>query len=60
VFRSGKETASGMVVGVDDNARLLVRKGDGSLLVLGTGEISIRLAHGPVNQYHLQEGAKHA
>jgi len=60
VFRGGKETANGMVVGVDDNARLLVRKGDGSLLVLGTGEISIRLAHGPVNQYHLQEGAKHA
>lgn len=60
VFQGGMLTDQGTATGVDENAHLVLRRGDGSSLVLGTGEISIRLAQSPMNQYHQHGGETNA
>jgi len=52
VYQGGKQTGEGTVCGIDDDARLLVKGRDGGMSVLGTGEISIRLAQTNSNEYH--------
>ena len=42
LFQAGKPVGQGVVSGIDDNARLCVRMADGSLQILGTGEVSVR------------------
>lgn len=44
LFRAGKETEGGTVLGIDDDARLVIRKQDGGELHVGSGEVTVRLA----------------
>lgn len=45
-IRGGRVQGRGVVTGIDDQARLLLRHSDGSEEVVGTGEVSVRLSCG--------------